>query len=215
MDGPAADNLLPMDLRLERAPASLRGSPDVTRRRLSPAEFSDRLEAAHRTLWTVAAAVLGARTDAEDVLQDAAMIGLAKLDDFDGDTSFSAWMSGIVRNVARNHARKRQRRHTAATDPVSIDQSRAAAASVESTPDFDRRGRFSPDQSPFDDAVVAALNILEETARACLLLRTLRDMPYKEIAQVLGIPEGTAMSHVHRARQALRSHLSQGSGDRP
>jgi RNA polymerase sigma-70 factor (ECF subfamily) len=186
----------------------------LIRRRLSPAEFSDRLESARRTLWTVAAAVLGARTDAEDVLQDAAMIGLSKLDDFDADTSFSAWMGGIVRNVARNHARKRHRRHTSPTDPVSIDQSRQAAAGPERTPDFDRRGRLSPDQSPFDDAVLSALNTLEETARACLLLRTLRDMPYKEIAQVLGIPEGTAMSHVHRARQALRSQLSQGSGGR-
>jgi RNA polymerase sigma-70 factor (ECF subfamily) len=163
----------------------------------------------------VAAAVLGARADAEDVLQDAAMIGLAKLDRFDADTSFVAWMSGIVRNVARNHARKRQRRHTTPTDPVSIDQSRAASGPAERAPDFDRRGRLSAGQSPFDDAVLSALNILEETARACLLLRTLRDMPYKEIAQVLGIPEGTAMSHVHRARQALRSHLSQGSGARP
>jgi RNA polymerase sigma-70 factor (ECF subfamily) len=48
---------------------------------------------------------------------------------------------------------------------------------------------------------------LDEVARACLLLRTVHDMPYKQIAQVLEVPEGTAMSHVHRARQAMRQRL--------
>ena len=51
------------------------------------------------------------------------------------------------------------------------------------------------------------LNALEETPRICLLLRTLRNMPYKEIALALGIPEGTAMSHVHRARAAMRKSI--------
>ena len=50
---------------------------------------------------------------------------------------------------------------------------------------------------------------LEETARTCLLLRTLRDMPYREISLLLDIPEGTAMSHVHRARQAMRYFLTE------
>ena len=51
---------------------------------------------------------------------------------------------------------------------------------------------------------------MEETARACLLLRTLQDMPYREIALALDIAEGTAMSHVHRARMAMRERLAAG-----
>ena len=45
-------------------------------------------------------------------------------------------------------------------------------------------------------------------ARACLLLRAVQDLDYSELSRLLGIPEGTAMSHVHRARNALRRALA-------
>lgn len=182
------------------------------RNTLGRAEFSERFQTASRTLWLIAAAVLGRRSDADDVLQEAAVIGLAKLDDFDPATNFAAWMGGIVRNVARNHARKSTRRQTSPADPRTIDQSRYAGDVTDPGPLFDARGRLVADQADFDDQVIKALGTLEETARTCLLLRTLRDMPYREISLLLGIPEGTAMSHVHRARQALRQQLSAGAG---
>ena len=136
------------------------------------------------------------------------MIGLRKIGEFDPDTSFSAWMGGIVRNVARNHARKRVRRQTTPADPVALDQSAARAAEGEIAPAFDRRGALSPDQAVFDDRLMRALAELDETARTCLFLRTLDDLPYRDISQILGIPEGTAMSHVHRSRHTLRAKLS-------
>ncbi|MBT8484154.1 MAG: RNA polymerase sigma factor, partial [Phycisphaerae bacterium] len=71
------------------------------------------------------------------------------------------------------------------------------------------RGTLPPDQRSFDDDVLHALDGLEETARACLLLRTVVDLPYKEIARALDVPEGTAMSHVHRARRVLREKLDE------
>lgn len=182
---------------------------------LTPEEFSARLQGCSRSLWLIAAAVLGERFDADDVLQEAAMIGLRKVHEFDPATNFAAWMGGIVRNVARNYARKRQRRQTAPADPRSIDQARTAAGNPGPAPEFDRSGRLPPDQAEFDDQVLRALGQLEETARACLLLRTLRNLPYREISALLGIPEGTAMSHVHRARQYLRHHLAAASERRP
>ena len=53
-----------------------------------------------------------------------------------------------------------------------------------------------------------ALNSVSDIARACLLLRTIEQMEYAEISRLLAIPEGTAMSHVHRARQHLRERLA-------
>ena len=76
------------------------------------------------------------------------------------------------------------------------------------------RGDLRADQRTFDDRVVAALRTLDETVRCCLLMRTLRDMPYREISLALDIPEGTAMSHVYRARARLRELLvSEGRGE--
>lgn len=177
---------------------------------LSPAEFSSRLVAASRTLWLIAASVLGRREGAEDVVQESAVIGLQKIGEFQPETNFAAWMGGIVRNVARNAARKSHRRHTTATDPVSLDSSTAA-----SEPNGTDGRETSADHAQFDKSVVEALNELEEVARACLLLRTVRQMSYREIAAVLAIPEGTAMSHVHRARHAMRKRLSSPSQGGP
>ncbi len=188
-------------------PAAPAGPVSSTRGKLAAAEFSARLQAAARTLWLIAAGVLGDRSDADDVLQEAAMIGLRKINEFDPATSFAAWMGGIVRNVARNHARKRVRRQTAPADPATLDQSRASLATA-AAPEFNRKGELKPDQAAFDDRVMGALEALEETPRTCLLLRTLSDMPYREISQILGIPEGTAMSHVHRSRHVMRAMLS-------
>ncbi len=174
---------------------------------LTPAEFSARFQAVGKSLWLIAAAVLGRREDAEDIVQESAVIGLQKINEFRPDTNFAAWMGGIVRNVARNHARKGVRRHTGATDPSELDQSRAGRTIEEQTPRFDRIGALSPGQSAFDDRVLQSLARLEETPRVCLLLRSLHQLPYREIAALLAIPEGTAMSHVHRARAAMREML--------
>jgi DNA-directed RNA polymerase specialized sigma24 family protein len=57
------------------------------------------------------------------------------------------------------------------------------------------------------DELVRAVESLSPAARACLLLRTLEGMDYRGISGLLGIPQATAMSHVHRARKLLRQRL--------
>jgi RNA polymerase sigma-70 factor, ECF subfamily len=175
--------------------------------KLSPDAFASRFTACSRTLWCIAAAILNDRTQAEDVLQEAALIALRKLDQFDPDTAFVAWMGQIVRYVALNHARRRTNARTVPVDPGRLDE---VVARIEPGPagTVGGRGEVAADRAGFDDELLAALNELPEDARACLLLRTVLDMPYREIARVLDVPEGTAMSHVHRARAALRARLA-------
>jgi len=66
-------------------------------------------------------------------------------------------------------------------------------------------GELKPEQEAFDDKVLTALMQLSSVARAALLLRTVLELSYTEIAETLDIPAGTAMSHVHRSRKLLRS----------
>lgn len=171
--------------------------------------FSVRFQESAAVLWTIAAAILGDRHRAEDVLQEACVIALSKLDAFDPSTSFSAWMGAIVRNVARNAARKGRRQATTPVQPDLLGELGGPDAAA--TPEraaIDERGRMLGDSGVFDDALHQALLGLRPVARAALLLRTLRGLDYREISAVLGIPEGTAMSHVHRSRQALRGRLT-------
>jgi RNA polymerase sigma-70 factor (ECF subfamily) len=179
---------------------------------LSRAEFAILFQDHARVLWTVAAAVLGEASEADDVLQEAALLALPKVGSFDPRTSFVAWMSSFVRNVALNHARKRGRRGMRVVDAEELGGSGAAAhlngeAQRRERLPIDRRGELTLDQAAFDDRVQAALRALAPTARAALLLRTVLELSYGEISAVLAIPEGTAMSHVHRSRVALRHAL--------
>jgi len=193
---------------------------------LTPAAFAERFEGASRTLWCIAAAVVGDRSAAEDVLQEAAVIALGKLEQFDPETNFLAWMARIVRFVALNHGRRRAVHKP--IDPDALDQApiggaggRNMAGREEATrltlrvptaasgkTTLNGHGDLLQDQEAFDDRVLAALKQLEPNARACLLLRVVLNMPYREIARALDVAEGTAMSHVHRARMSLREALT-------
>jgi len=182
--------------------------------RLEASDFAARYEKAARTLWCIAAAIVPDRSLVEDVLQEAALVALEKLDAFDPDTNFTAWMGQIVRYVALNQARRAARSRVASVDPVILNHTTPSRDNPPGAYPLTGRGDVALDQESFDDDVVAALMSLDETARACLLMKTVLDLPYREIAAALGVPEGTAMSHVHRARGALRERLTTGDETR-
>ncbi len=179
--------------------------------KLDAPAFAQQFQACSPLLWSIAAGVTGRRSDAEDLVQDAAAIALTKLDEFDPSTSFPAWMGQIVRNVARNARRQSIRRKTDAADPAAFE-SQPAQSPVPLAPHvLTSSNPISDDPRTthaFDDDVLHALDSLDELPRLCLLLRTLHDIPYRNLARILSVPEGTAMSHVHRARHLLRQRLA-------
>ncbi|MCB9855722.1 MAG: RNA polymerase sigma factor [Phycisphaerales bacterium] len=170
--------------------------------------FDRQYLASYRVLWLIAAGVTGNRSMADDVVQEAAMIALGKLEQFTPGTNFKAWMGQIVRHVGANAARKEYRRRATSIgeDGVSdvADPNRRSAGD---SPVDRSSGRLATDQDHFDDAVVRALNELSDVARACLLLKSVEGMDYAEISALLDIPSGTAMSHVHRARKHMGVRL--------
>ncbi|MCH9685928.1 MAG: RNA polymerase sigma factor [Deltaproteobacteria bacterium] len=178
---------------------------------LTTETFARRFRSCAPTLWCVAAAVVGDREQAQDVLQEAAMIALGKVDGFEPGTNFRAWLAQIVRYVALNHRRRlARRRELAAARP------RLELVGDDPVPTgVSARGQLLASQRVFDDAVVAALDDLGDTARACLLLKTVMDLEYTEIAETLAIPVGTAMSHVHRARARMRQTLASTPSSHP
>ncbi len=170
------------------------------------AEFAEQFKASFRTFWLVAVAIVRDHALAEDVVQEAAIVALRKLDQFQPGTSCKAWMSTIVRFVALNHARKERRRRASLLD----HQQSAALPPPAEQPNLHllSSGAVRLNEDLFDDQIVRALGTIGDTARACLLLRSIEGLKYGEIAEVLGLPKGTAMSHVHRSRQLLREKLA-------
>ncbi len=186
---------------------------------ISPGEFAALFEQSFRVLWYIALGFVHDRGLAEDVVQEAAIIALGKLDHFQRGTNFVAWMGQTVRYAALNLARRNRRHTSASTDPTMLDvEGGKSPRSLAPSPDAVRLTaeiNLPGDQPAFDDRIVRALEGISETARACLLLRTIEGMEYREIARTLDIAEGTAMSHVHRARSALRDRLAATVTSRP
>jgi RNA polymerase sigma-70 factor, ECF subfamily len=173
-------------------------------------DFSAQFKKSHRILWLIAAGMMGDRSLAEDVVQDAAIIALEKLDQFTPGTSFTAWMGQMVRNVAMNTSRREHRRKglSLGADSDSQHSDRSLQAANVDPQHLSPRGELPANQAWFDDRVMQALGEVSEVARACLLLRTIESMEYADISVALSIPEGTAMSHVHRTRRHLRDKLA-------
>ncbi len=177
---------------------------------LSADDFAERFAESFRKLWLIAVSVTRQPALADDAVQEAAIVALGKRGDFDPATSFVAWVGQIVRYVALNQSRRERKRRGREIDPAMVDAHappESGAHEALSTP-MSARGRLPADQPHFDDEVLAALQQVPETARACLLLRTIDGLEYSEIAEVLAIPPGTAMSHVHRARKLMRERLA-------
>lgn len=179
--------------------------------RLTPEHFAKSFEAARRTLWIVAAAVVSDRAEADDLVQEAAIVGLARLEDFAPGSSFVAWMSQIVRNLARNSSRKTKRRRTSSVEMTTLDRNPAPASATLGINPLNARGDIGRDEL-FDQSVLNAVRALDEAPRICLLLKTVAELPYADISRIMDIPEGTAMSHVHRAKRFLRERLADRAG---
>lgn len=172
-------------------------------------EFASQFNESFRVLWLIAVSIVGDRSAADDVVQDAALIAFKKRDQFTPGTNFTAWIGQIVRNVARNRVRMAQNRRTANLDDGAFDRSAVFRTPPETAARLTDAQPSAAGASQLDHRIALALDSVNETARACLLLRTIGEMDYAKIAELLDIPEGTAMSHVHRTRRYLRDRLAE------
>ncbi|MEM7196538.1 MAG: sigma-70 family RNA polymerase sigma factor [Pseudomonadota bacterium] len=159
-------------------------------------------------LTSIAAGILGRKEDAEDMVQQAVSIAVEKQTRFESAGHFIGWLCSTVRNCSLNHRRKFTGRRTTPADPavlstVTEDPSRQTRVERVSR----ATGELFDDQQAFDDRMMQALQTLAPEMRSCLLLRIVENLSYAEIAGMMAMPEGTAMSHVHRARKKLREVL--------
>ena len=173
--------------------------------KLSIREFSGRCSGTYRHLCYVAAGIIGKTDGAEDIVQQAFAIAVEKDLRFESEAQLVAWLSGVVRHCALNYRRKLQRRKTQPTDPIVLSN---VEENKSSELEHIEALHLSATQTSFDDNVINALMQLTPESRSCLLLRTVEQLSYKEISKLMNIPEGTALSMVHRSRKKLRQLLA-------
>lgn len=130
---------------------------------------------------------------ADDLVQDTLTRAVAAAASFQPGTNVRAWLFTILKNAARNHARRLRR------NPV--DQVDTLDLTVPST-------NFASPLERLEFAeLVAAIDLLPDTFKQVVLLCGVEGFPYHEAAQILDVPMGTIRSRLSRARRLLRITL--------
>lgn len=142
-------------------------------------------------LYRVAFRQLGNRHDAEDVVQDAFRSAWLSRHLFDASRSERAWLLTILRRRASDHWRRRDGKEVAGvTSPGPM-----------------ARDEADPFKDELSSAMQDALGTLPAELRETLLLVVVGELTHQETADLLGIPLGTVLSRVSRARSRLREQL--------
>lgn len=149
----------------------------------------------------------GTREDAEELVQDAALLAQRGFSRFEANTNFRAWFLTILRNRFISNYRRRQRR----IETVSIDDPgehylyhKSRDAGFPTDPEDAARYLFDRLDS---DRVAEAFDRLPDEYREVCTLYFTQDLSYQDIANVLDIPVGTVRSRIHRGRRLLQHAL--------
>lgn len=167
----------------------------VERVRRGDSAAFDALASRHlKRAFSVAYRLLGQREDAEDLVQDAFLAALEKIDSFQEGRSFGPWFFRILVNRGLNARKARSLRRT------------------EAIPDAAAAGGVSPlreaERAELREQLGGALDGLPDRQRTIVRLFELEGFSSPEIAEILELSDGTVRWHLHQARQKLREALA-------
>ncbi len=173
-------------------------APDADR----PDRFGSQVLPEVEVLLRVATRMTGDPVDAEDLVQEVLLRAHRGIHTFDGRHP-RAWLLTIMRNTWASM--NRRRRVHIADDPDGIRLAAAEAVDGDSDPESQVMDRML--EGPLADALLA----LSPAHREIVLLVDAEGLSYAEAASLLGVPEGTVMSRLHRARRNLRTRIDRAS----
>jgi RNA polymerase sigma factor (sigma-70 family) len=152
-----------------------------------------------RKVFNLAYKFVGRHDEAEDLAQDIFLKIFRALHTFDRRANFQTWLISISRNFCIDHYRSiRKERETIARDVNAAD---LMPVSRERGP----HGQL--EQSDLRQLIKQALAELPSSLRQAVVLRDLQEFSYQEIADQLGLPEGTVKSRINRGRLELGRQL--------
>jgi len=158
---------------------------------LTQADFNRLVEDHGPVLYRMAYRMIGDQHEAEDMVQETYRSVWKSRSRYDPSRGDRAWLVAILRRRVIDRWRKRP-----PPSPMSGDASPEISVAGDD-PFFDE----------FTDEVQAALDLLQEDLRETLLLVVGGELTHQEAADLLGIPLGTVLSRVSRARARLRDYL--------
>ena len=152
-----------------------------------------------RKVFNVAYKFVGKHEEAEDLAQEIFLKIFKSLDTFDRRANFQTWLVSVSRNLCIDHYRSvRKERQTI---DRAVDASELTPASNDPGPmaALEQRDRLT--------LLRDALAALPDALRTAVLMRDIHELSYQEIADRLGLPEGTVKSRINRGRAELARQI--------
>ena len=162
--------------------------------------FTSLVRRHHKMVFNLALDMAGSREDAEEIAQDAFVKAFRYLKSYRGESSFKTWLYRVARSAALDHLRRKR------LDTVSLD---AAGSPVMKMKDSAKNGlqiTLSNEQSDLIKQAMHRLSAADETA---LQLFYFHDQSVEEISTTMGWTSSNTKSRLSRARQRLRSILTE------
>jgi RNA polymerase sigma-70 factor (ECF subfamily) len=147
-------------------------------------------------LYSVACRMIGNPADAEDLLQDIFLAAHRKLDTFRGDSALGTWLYRLATNLCLDHLRSRAAKAGQLTGALDDEPGLA-----------DTGSRQLAERAVTKMDLERALAELPDGCRTAFVLHDVEGLEHREVAEMLGIAEGTSKSQVHKARLRLRALL--------
>lgn len=181
--------------------------PDLEKARQGDRDAFGRLVRRHqRRVYAAALHILGSHSDADDVTQEAFVRAYRGLASFDGRADFFTWLYRITVNTALNALRSGKR------GAALSNRGLAESSHVGGRPEALGQVGQSPAQRTLQASevtrVMEAVAALSPPLRVTLVLATVEELPHKQIAEILEIPEGTVAWRVNEARRLLKLRLA-------
>ena len=145
-------------------------------------------------LWAFSLRLCGNQHDAEDLLQRAFLRGLERSHQLCPDTVPLSWMFSIIHSIWINELRARKIRCHGRVEWDDAVVNTVADAAV-----------TTPEQNMITGQIIEAVGRLPEAQRIVMILIAFEGLSYSDAAATLGVPIGTVMSRLSRARQTLAS----------
>jgi RNA polymerase sigma-70 factor, ECF subfamily len=181
----------------------------INRSEFESKRFQELMDQTYRKVYNMAYRLSGSRPDAEDLTQEAYFRAYRSFTDYEGDRPFENWIFRIVTRLYLDMLRSRRRR----VQTVSYDNALPTEVGGDTVHYEVADDGPSPEQklieSSYSEPMQTALDSLTPDQRELIELADIKQVPYNEIAEMLGTPVGTIRSRLHRTHKALKSKLEQ------
>jgi RNA polymerase sigma-70 factor, ECF subfamily len=151
---------------------------------------------------------VGSKEVAEDMLQETFMRVIKGAADYERQAKFTTWLYTIARNLCVDQSRRRKhRKHASLDQPMSASEESGTLLDV--LPGNEMAADRRSVNKQLHETMHRAIAALSEEQREVFLMREFLDMPFKEIADVVGVPENTVKSRMRYALEKLRLELDE------